>query len=211
MAAKVSLNEGPEVTSSFAFIVTPTHSQKSHSSPLPAFSILQAETYRAQIGLTQYWNSQHFGHIWVCCKQPPRHLWCEGAHRHREFPEKLKSYTCEVQNPSTQSATEEAASGAQHCVPTRHSRKDGRLCCKSNWTQSRDPKTKDQVEKARHYRWPCGDIHIHSAANHDDREDSNDRRWTIQHCCEGCLRPRHEKITAGLRCTSSTLFSYRHV
>jgi hypothetical protein len=34
-------------------------------------SIIKAELYRAQIGLTQCYNCQNFGHVWANCKQPP--------------------------------------------------------------------------------------------------------------------------------------------
>jgi hypothetical protein len=50
--------------------------------------IVKVETYKSQKGLTQCYNCQRFGHIWVHCSQPPRCLWCGGGHRHRECPEK---------------------------------------------------------------------------------------------------------------------------
>jgi hypothetical protein len=50
--------------------------------------IIQVEAYRARTGLTQCYNCQQFGHVWVNCKQPPRCLWCGGGHRHKECPEK---------------------------------------------------------------------------------------------------------------------------
>jgi hypothetical protein len=32
--------------------------------------IVKVESYRAQTGLTQYYNCQNFGHVWANCKQP---------------------------------------------------------------------------------------------------------------------------------------------
>jgi hypothetical protein len=50
--------------------------------------VLKVEAYRARTGLTQCYNCQNFGHVWVNCRQPPRCLWCCGGHRHKECPEK---------------------------------------------------------------------------------------------------------------------------
>jgi len=52
--------------------------------------IIKVEAYRAQTGLTQCYNCQQFGHIWVNCKQPPKCVWCGGGHLHKECPEKEK-------------------------------------------------------------------------------------------------------------------------
>jgi hypothetical protein len=53
--------------------------------------IIKVEVCRSQNGLTQCFNCQRFGHIWVHCRQPPRSLWCRGGHCHRECPEKQNS------------------------------------------------------------------------------------------------------------------------
>jgi hypothetical protein len=50
--------------------------------------IIKLETYTSQKRLTQCYNCQRFGHIWVHCRQPPRCLWCGRGDRHRECPEK---------------------------------------------------------------------------------------------------------------------------
>jgi hypothetical protein len=50
--------------------------------------VIKVEAYRVQIGLTQCYNCQQFEHVWANCKQPPRCVWCEGGHIHRECPEK---------------------------------------------------------------------------------------------------------------------------
>jgi hypothetical protein len=49
---------------------------------------IKVEAYRSQNALTQCYNCQKFGHVWVNCKQPPRCLWCGGGHLHKECPEK---------------------------------------------------------------------------------------------------------------------------
>jgi hypothetical protein len=49
---------------------------------------IKVEAYRAQSALTQCHNCQQFGHVWANCKQPPRCLWREGGHLHKECPEK---------------------------------------------------------------------------------------------------------------------------
>jgi hypothetical protein len=53
--------------------------------------IVKVEGYKSKSGLTQCYNCQRFGHIWVHCRQPPRCLWCGGGQRHRECPEKLNN------------------------------------------------------------------------------------------------------------------------
>jgi hypothetical protein len=45
------------------------------------------ELYRVQIGITQCYNCQNFGHVWANCKQPPQCLWCSGGHLHSECPD----------------------------------------------------------------------------------------------------------------------------
>jgi hypothetical protein len=52
--------------------------------------IIKVQAYRAQTGLTKYYNCQKFSHVWANCKQPPRCVWCEGGHLHKECPEKSK-------------------------------------------------------------------------------------------------------------------------
>jgi hypothetical protein len=49
---------------------------------------IRVEAYKAQIGLTQCYNCQKFGHVWAHCKQPPGCMWCGSGHLHKEFPEK---------------------------------------------------------------------------------------------------------------------------
>jgi hypothetical protein len=52
--------------------------------------MVRVEAYRAQNALTQCYNCQKFGHIWVNCRQPPRCMWCGGGHLHKECPESGK-------------------------------------------------------------------------------------------------------------------------
>jgi hypothetical protein len=56
------------------FLVTLTRNIKFHEIfMLNSLShiIIKIELYRAQTGLTQCYNRQSFGHVWVNCKQPP--------------------------------------------------------------------------------------------------------------------------------------------
>jgi hypothetical protein len=73
------------------FLVTLPRNDKSqeifHLSSL-SHVIVRVEAYRAQTGLTQCYNCQQFGHIWVNCKQPPKCVWCGGGHLHKECLEK---------------------------------------------------------------------------------------------------------------------------
>jgi hypothetical protein len=50
--------------------------------------IVKVEAYKSKSSLSQCYNCQRFGHIWVHCRQPPRCIWCGGGHRHRGCPEK---------------------------------------------------------------------------------------------------------------------------
>jgi hypothetical protein len=52
--------------------------------------VVRVEAYRTQNALTQCFNCQKFGHIWVNCRQPPRCMWCGGGHLHKECPESGK-------------------------------------------------------------------------------------------------------------------------
>jgi hypothetical protein len=49
--------------------------------------INKVEVYRARNNLTQCFNYQKFGHIAGNCRQPPRCMWCDGSHIHKECPE----------------------------------------------------------------------------------------------------------------------------
>jgi hypothetical protein len=49
---------------------------------------IKVEVYKSQTTLTQCFNCQKFGHVWVNCKQPPRCLWCGGGHLHKDCSEK---------------------------------------------------------------------------------------------------------------------------
>jgi hypothetical protein len=51
---------------------------------------VKVEAYMARSGLTQCYNCQKFGHVWVNCRQPPRCLWCGGGHLHKECPKSQK-------------------------------------------------------------------------------------------------------------------------
>jgi hypothetical protein len=56
------------------FLVTQPRGEKSQEIfKLNSLShiIINMEAYRAQIGLTQCYNCQQFGHVWANCKQPP--------------------------------------------------------------------------------------------------------------------------------------------
>jgi hypothetical protein len=44
---------------------------------------------KTQICLTQCYNCQQFGHVWVNCKQSPH--WCGGGHLYKECPKKGNS------------------------------------------------------------------------------------------------------------------------
>jgi hypothetical protein len=55
--------------------------------------IVKVEAYKFKSDLTQCYNCQSFGHIWVHCRQPPRCMWCGGGHRHRECPEKENTHS----------------------------------------------------------------------------------------------------------------------
>jgi hypothetical protein len=52
------------------------------------YTAIKVEAYKAQNGLTQYYNCQKFGNVWANCRQSPRCLWCGGGHLHKECPEK---------------------------------------------------------------------------------------------------------------------------
>jgi hypothetical protein len=73
------------------FLITLVRNQKS----LDIFKIsslcniiVKVEVYKSESGLTQCYNCQLFGHIWVKCRQPARCMWCGGGHRYRECSEK---------------------------------------------------------------------------------------------------------------------------
>jgi hypothetical protein len=80
MTAKYStMKGGVSHTSLSIFLVTLTRNQK----PPEIFKlttlcniVIKVEAYISQNGLTQCYNCQRFGHIWVHCRQPPRCLWC---------------------------------------------------------------------------------------------------------------------------------------
>jgi hypothetical protein len=78
------------------FLITLLRNQKS----LDIFTIsslcniiVKAEAYKSKSGLTQCYNCQRFGHIWIHCRQPPCCMWCGGGHRHRECPEKENTHS----------------------------------------------------------------------------------------------------------------------
>jgi hypothetical protein len=73
------------------FLVTLPRTAKSQEIfqlPCLCHIAIKVEAYRAQNALTKCHNCQQFGHVWANCKQPPRCLWCEGGHLHKECPEK---------------------------------------------------------------------------------------------------------------------------
>jgi hypothetical protein len=82
---------GDTLVSLLLFLVTLVRNQKSQEifkiTNLCSI-IVKVEGYKSKSGLTQCYNCQCFGHIWVHCRQPLRCLWCGGGHRHRECPEK---------------------------------------------------------------------------------------------------------------------------
>ncbi|PNF27753.1 hypothetical protein B7P43_G12787, partial [Cryptotermes secundus] len=91
MAAKRPFPTGHTLISLFLFLVTLARNHKSQE----IFKItnlcniiVKVQAYKSKSGLTQRYNCQRFGHIWVHCRQPPRGLWCGGGHRHRECLEK---------------------------------------------------------------------------------------------------------------------------
>jgi len=56
--------------------------------------IIKVEAYRAQGRLTQCYNCQKFGHVWVNCRQSPRCMWCGGGHLdNKECPKKAKEHS----------------------------------------------------------------------------------------------------------------------
>jgi hypothetical protein len=92
MTAKHPSREG-EVTlvSLPPFLITLVRKQKSldiYKISSLCNIIVTVEAYKSKSGLTQCYNCQRFGDIWVHCSQPPRSMWCGGDHHHRECPEK---------------------------------------------------------------------------------------------------------------------------
>jgi hypothetical protein len=92
MTAKCPSPEGGVTLVSLPlFLITLVRNQKS----LDIFKIsnlcniiVKVEAYKSKSGLTQCYNCQRFGHIWVHCRQPPPCMGCGGGHCHRECPEK---------------------------------------------------------------------------------------------------------------------------
>jgi hypothetical protein len=68
--------------------------------------IIKVEVYKSKNGLTQCFSCQHFGHISVYCKQPPRCLWGEGGYCNCKHLEKNNS---ENLKDRTQQDTQAAA------------------------------------------------------------------------------------------------------
>jgi hypothetical protein len=87
----LSHTEGTTTVNIPFFLITLLRTSESHK----IFTLMslchiaiRVEMYKAQTGLTQYYNCQKLGHIWPNCNQSPRSMWCGGGHLHKESPEK---------------------------------------------------------------------------------------------------------------------------
>jgi hypothetical protein len=78
-------SDDPEKSRLPLFLVTLPRTEKSQDiftlASLCHISI-KVEMYGNRNGLTQCYNCQKFGHVWANCHQPPRCMWCGGAHLH---------------------------------------------------------------------------------------------------------------------------------
>jgi hypothetical protein len=86
MTAKCPFLEGGVTCISLPlFLVTLVRSQKSQvilKITNLCNIIVKVDAHKSQKGLTQCYNCQHYGHIWLHCWQP-RCLWCGGGQCHR--------------------------------------------------------------------------------------------------------------------------------
>jgi hypothetical protein len=85
---------------------------------------IKVELYKSQNALTQSYNCQKFGHVWVNCKQPPRCLWCGGVHLHQDCLEKENASSTPA-CCNCQLAEGETAHPANYCC-CRHAKEEMR-------------------------------------------------------------------------------------
>jgi len=185
--------------------------------------VIKVETYKTQPDLTQCYNGQRFGHIWVHCNQPSRCLWCGGGHRHRECPVKdnsLKLPKC--CNCLSISATTEVdpKEKAEECRPSdtlwlplhfqncfsrvilRHRCSKPRPGNSSSWHPSSEEYSRASGRQ-KHWRW-YGYFNHQSPADHDSFIDSRHWRWQVFCHYGSSLWTGHKKI----RVTISHVWSF---
>jgi hypothetical protein len=91
---------------------------------------IKIERYKVQNVLTQCYNCQKFGHVWVNCRQPPHCMWCWANHLHKDCPEKENTSStptcCNSQLAEGETAHPSNYRGCRHAKEEMQERKSQR-------------------------------------------------------------------------------------